>query len=64
MLGVRRLERRAPGPVGLMAFTSIDILLNGRVLGIAFAAKSAEGQAGQSRGRDAEITNAMEDLQP
>ncbi|MBY0255805.1 MAG: hypothetical protein K2X54_31210 [Methylobacterium organophilum] len=64
MLGVRSLERRASGHVGLMAVASIDILLDGRVLGIAFAATIAEGRARGCEGQDANITNAMEDLPP
>ncbi|MBL7590214.1 transporter, partial [Escherichia coli] len=37
-LGVRTLERQMKGPVGLMSVTGIDILVDGLVLGIAFAA--------------------------
>ncbi|MEE7450941.1 transporter [Methylobacterium radiotolerans] len=43
MLGVRTLERRLEGPVGLMAVTGIDILVDGLVLGIAFAAGAKAG---------------------
>ncbi|MCJ2006767.1 transporter [Methylobacterium sp. J-092] len=43
MLGVRSLEKRVSGPVGLMAVTGIDILVDGLVLGIAFAAGAKTG---------------------
>lgn len=43
MLGVRTLERRMKGPVGLMAVTGIDVLVDGLVLGIAFAAGAKAG---------------------
>jgi zinc transporter, ZIP family len=43
MLGVRTMERRAKGPVGLMTVTGIDILVDGLVLGIAFAAGAKAG---------------------
>jgi zinc transporter, ZIP family len=43
MLGVRTLERRVKGPVGLMSITGIDILVDGLVLGIAFAAGAKAG---------------------
>ncbi|MEE7494773.1 transporter [Methylobacterium oryzae] len=43
MLGVRTLERRMKGPVGLMAVTGIDVLVDGLVLGIAFAAGARAG---------------------
>lgn len=43
MLGVRTLERRMKGPVGLMSVTGIDILVDGLVLGIAFAAGAKAG---------------------
>lgn len=43
MLGVRMLERRVKGPVGLMTITGIDILVDGLVLGIAFAAGAKAG---------------------
>lgn len=43
MLGVRSLEHRVKGPVGLMSVTGIDILVDGLVLGIAFAAGGKAG---------------------
>jgi len=43
MLGVRKLEKRVSGPVGLMSVTGIDILVDGLVLGIAFAAGAKAG---------------------
>ncbi|KQQ13819.1 transporter [Methylobacterium sp. Leaf121] len=43
MLGVRALENRVKGPVGLMSVTGIDILVDGLVLGIAFAAGGKAG---------------------
>lgn len=43
MLGVRLLEKRVKGPVGLMTVTGIDILVDGLVLGIAFAAGAKAG---------------------
>ena len=43
MLGVRSLERRVKGPLGLMSVTGIDILVDGLVLGIAFAAGAKAG---------------------
>jgi len=43
MLGVRNLEKRVSGPVGLMSVTGIDILVDGLVLGIAFAAGAKAG---------------------
>lgn len=43
MLGVRTLERQMKGPVGLMSVTGIDILVDGLVLGIAFAAGAKAG---------------------
>ena len=43
MLGVRMLERRAAGPVGLLTVTGIDILVDGLVLGIAFASAARAG---------------------
>jgi ZIP family zinc transporter len=43
MLGVRTLERRMKGAVGLMAITGIDVLVDGLVLGIAFAAGAKAG---------------------
>ncbi|MBE7197700.1 MAG: transporter [Parafilimonas terrae] len=43
MLGVRTMERRMKGPVGLLAVTGIDILVDGLVLGIAFVAGAKAG---------------------
>ena len=43
MLGLRNLEHRVKGPVGLMSVTGIDILVDGLVLGIAFAAGGKAG---------------------
>ncbi|MGU3541392.1 transporter [Methylobacterium sp. A52T] len=43
MLAVRNLEKRVNGPVGLMAVTGVDILVDGLVLGIAFAAGAKAG---------------------
>ncbi|WP_232627753.1 ZIP family metal transporter [Methylobacterium sp. Leaf118] len=43
MLLVKTLGKRASGPVGLMAVTGIDILVDGLVLGIAFAAGAKAG---------------------
>ncbi|KMO25740.1 transporter, partial [Methylobacterium variabile] len=43
MLAVRTLERRMKGPVGLLTVTGIDILVDGLVLGIAFAAGAKAG---------------------
>ena len=43
MLLLRRLEGRMKGPVGLMSVTGIDILVDGLVLGIAFAAGAKAG---------------------
>jgi ZIP family zinc transporter len=43
MLGVCTLEKRVKGPVGLMSVTGIDILVDGLVLGIAFAAGGKAG---------------------
>ncbi|GJE81754.1 transporter [Methylorubrum thiocyanatum] len=43
MLAVRTLERRVRGPVGLLTVTGIDILVDGLVLGIAFAAGAKAG---------------------
>ncbi|GLS45868.1 ZIP family metal transporter [Methylobacterium brachythecii] len=43
MLLVKSLGKRAKGPVGLMAVTGIDILVDGLVLGIAFAAGAKAG---------------------
>ena len=43
MLLVRILEKRVKGPAGLMSVTGIDILVDGLVLGIAFAAGGKAG---------------------
>lgn len=43
MLLVRILEKRVKGPAGLMSVTGIDILVDGLVLGIAFAAGAKAG---------------------
>jgi ZIP family zinc transporter len=43
MLGVKNIERRVKGPVGLMAVVGIDILIDGLVLGLAFAAGEKAG---------------------
>ena len=43
MLLVKALGKRAKGPAGLMAVTGIDILVDGLVLGIAFAAGAKAG---------------------
>ena len=43
MLGIRMLEKRVKGPVGLMTVTGIDILVDGLVLGIAFAGGAKAG---------------------
>ncbi|MBK3405185.1 transporter [Methylorubrum populi] len=43
MLLVRQLETRVKGPLGLMSVTGIDILVDGLVLGIAFAAGAKAG---------------------
>ncbi|MCE4226293.1 transporter [Methylobacterium sp. C25] len=43
MLLVKSIGKRAKGPVGLMSVTGIDILVDGLVLGIAFAAGAKAG---------------------
>lgn len=43
MLLVKSLGKRASGPIGLMAVTGIDILVDGLVLGIAFEAGAKAG---------------------
>ncbi len=43
MLLVRILEKRVNGPAGLMSVTGIDILVDGLVLGIAFATGAKAG---------------------
>ena len=42
MLMVRQLENLIKGPLGLMTMISIDVLVDGLVLGIAFAAGGAQ----------------------
>ena len=43
MLGIRQLERVIKGPAGFLTLVGVDLLIDGLVLGIAFA---AGGQAG------------------
>lgn len=43
MLLIREFERHVKGPVGLMALVGIDILIDGLVLGLAFAAGERAG---------------------
>ncbi|WP_133500043.1 transporter [Cognatilysobacter terrigena] len=43
MLGLRALSERLKGPVGLITLVAIDILIDGLVLGLAFAAGEREG---------------------
>ena len=43
MLAIRQLERAIEGPAGMLTLVGVDILIDGLVLGIAFA---AGGQAG------------------
>lgn len=43
MLGIKWLGRKTKGPVGLVAVTGVDILIDGVVLGIGFAAASRQG---------------------
>lgn len=43
VLLVRRIEERVKGPVGLLATVGLDILIDGLVLGIAFAAGAKAG---------------------
>jgi ZIP family zinc transporter len=43
MLLLKQIEERIRGPVGLMAVVGIDILIDGLVLGIGFAAGTKEG---------------------
>lgn len=43
MLLIREVERRVKGPVGLMALVGVDILIDGLVLGLAFAAGEKAG---------------------
>lgn len=43
MLGLRRLGERLEGPVGLVTLIGVDILIDGLVLGLAFASGQREG---------------------
>ncbi len=43
MLGLKRLEERVGGAVGLLALVGVDILIDGLVLGIGFAAGAKVG---------------------
>ena len=43
MLAIRQLERGTEGPVGLITLVGVDILIDGLVLGIAFAAGAKAG---------------------
>ncbi|KKN33376.1 hypothetical protein LCGC14_0804460, partial [marine sediment metagenome] len=43
MLAIRQLERGTEGPVGLLTLVGVDILIDGLVLGIAFAAGAKAG---------------------
>ena len=43
MLAIRQLERGTEGPVGLITLVGVDILIDGLVLGIAFAARAKAG---------------------
>lgn len=43
MLGIKWLGRKTEGQVGLVAITGVDILIDGVVLGIGFAAASRQG---------------------
>lgn len=43
VLAVRQLEEKVEGPLGLVSVTGIDILVDGLVLGIAFAAGGKAG---------------------
>lgn len=43
MLGVKQLGERAEGPFGSVAITAIDLLVDGLVLGIGFAAGAKQG---------------------
>ena len=43
MLGIRQLERVVAGPSGLLTLVGVDILIDGLVLGIAFAAGAQAG---------------------
>ena len=43
MLAIRRLERVIEGPAGLLTLVGVDILIDGLVLGIAFAAGAKAG---------------------
>ncbi len=43
MLAIRRLERAITGPTGMLTLVGVDILIDGLVLGIAFAAGAKAG---------------------
>lgn len=43
MLGVKALENRAKGTLGLMTTVGVDMLIDGLVLGLGFAAGAKEG---------------------
>ena len=43
MLGVKRLEGTARGPLGLMAAVGVDVFIDGLVLGLGFVAGQREG---------------------
>lgn len=43
MLAIKQLGRRAAGPVGLAATAGVDLLVDGLVLGIGFAAGARQG---------------------
>ncbi|MCB1883661.1 MAG: transporter [Geminicoccaceae bacterium] len=43
MLGVKAMEGRAKGPLGLMAAVGVDMLIDGLVLGLGFVASVKEG---------------------
>lgn len=43
MLAIKQLGKRAAGPVGLAATTGLDLLVDGLVLGIGFAAGARQG---------------------
>lgn len=43
MLAIMQLETRFEGPIGILAATAIDLLVDGLVLGIAFAAGAKAG---------------------
>lgn len=43
MLGIKSIEERLKGPVGLLAAIGVDVLIDGLVLGIAFVAGARAG---------------------